>query len=350
MIILGRYIGITVIVASLVALLAIVSLDLIFALVDGVAGADRAVGDVLVEALLGAPRSAYEAFPFATLIGSLMGLGGLAARNELMAMRAAGVSVLQIAGAAMAGGLILAVVATGVGEWVVPQAEAQAASARGLSEGDQLRAGPGGELWVRDGRELLRVEQPRARDHLDAVTLYRFEGDELVERREVTTMRYGGDGWILRDVTVLGFGPDGVTREHMEQAQWAGALDPTVLGVVVRDPEALPMTQLLTYVRYLERNELDSDRYRLALWVKVATPLATLAMILVTVPLIFVAGRSAGAGQRIVLGVLVGTAFFLLNRAMGQAGVVYGVPPSLSALLPVALFFALGLWGTLRTR
>lgn len=347
--VLVRYIATTVIGASLVALLAITTLDWVFALVDGVADG-QAVAQVLFAALLDAPRSAYEAFPFATLIGSLMGLGGLAARNELVAMRAAGVSVLQIAGSAMAGGLVLALLATGMGEWVVPEAERYAAEARGVSEAEELRSGAGGQLWARDGRQFIDVRAPRASNHLESVRLYRFDGNRLVERREVEVMRHDGEAWLMQGVVVWRMHPDGIEREAHDAVRWDGELDPEVLGVVVRDPEVLPIGQLITYIRYLERNDLDSAQYRFAAWVKLATPLAALAMILVTVPLIFISGRSTGAGQRIVIGVLVGTAFFLINRAMGQAGVVYGVPPSLSALLPVMLFFAIGLWGTLRAR
>jgi len=348
--ILAAYLARTVIAASLVALVAILALDLVFQLVDGVADADTGTAEMLLQSLLAMPSMAYEAFPFATLIGALMGLGGLAARQELTAMRAAGVSVLQIAGAVLAGGLVLALLATAVGEYVVPPAERQAAAVRGLSEAEGLRTGPDGALWVRDGGDFLRAEQPRSATHLASVTLYRLEGGRLAARIEAEDAHYVGDGWRLEGVTRIDYSGSGLERRELDAWLWEGALGPEVLSVVVAEPATLPATELWTYIQYLEANGLDSGTSRLALWQKAATPLATLAMLLVTIPLVFTAARSANAGQRIVIGILVGAAFFLLNRAMGQAGVVYGVPPGLSALLPVALFAALGLWGTLRVR
>lgn len=348
--ILTAYLARTVIVASLVALAAILALDFVFQLVDGVADADTSTVDTLLLTLLAMPSLAYEAFPFATLIGALMGLGGLAARQELTAMRAAGVSVLQIAGAVLAGGLLLALLATAVGEYVVPPAERQAATVRGLSQADGLRTGPDGALWARDGRDFLRAERPRSAAHLASVTLYRFEGGRLDERIEAEQAYYVDEGWRLEGVTRVVYGDGGLRRTEHDTWLWQGALSPEVLSVVVAEPSTLPAAELWTYIQYLQANELDSGAYRLALWEKVATPLATLAMLLVTIPLVFTAVRSANAGQRIVVGVLVGAAFFLLNRAMGQAGVVYGVPPGLSALLPVVVLAALGLWGTLRVR
>jgi len=348
--ILTGYLARTVIAASLVALAAILALDFVFSMVDGVADEDLDTPTMLLKALLDAPALAYEAFPFATLIGALMGLGALAARQELTAMRAAGVSVVQIAGAVLVGGVILALLATAMGELVVPPAERQAAAVRGLSEADELRTGPDGALWARDGRDFLRAERPRSASHLESVTLFRFVEGRLTERIDAEGAHYQDGQWRLEEVVNTVYGERRVERQELAQWSWEGALSPEVLAVVVADPSTLPVPELWTYIRYLEANELDSGPYRLALWEKVATPLATLAMLLVTIPLVFTAVRSSGAGQRIVIGVLVGVAFFLLNRALGQAGVVYGVPPSLSALLPVLAFAALGLWGTLRVR
>ena len=51
--------------------------------------------------LLTMPTRSYEVFPTVAVIGSLLGLGGLAASSELTAMRAVGVSRLQVGLAAL---------------------------------------------------------------------------------------------------------------------------------------------------------------------------------------------------------------------------------------------------------
>ena len=53
------------------------------------------------------PRFAYEIFPIATLLGSLVGLGAMANHAELIAMRAAGVSLSRIVWSVMQAGLLL---------------------------------------------------------------------------------------------------------------------------------------------------------------------------------------------------------------------------------------------------
>src|SRR3546814_5476436 len=63
---------------------------------------DYGVGTALLALLLTLPRRLYDLFPYAAVIGSLMGLGALAASSELTALRAAGLSRQRIGGSAMA--------------------------------------------------------------------------------------------------------------------------------------------------------------------------------------------------------------------------------------------------------
>ena len=89
---------------------------------------------------------------------------------------------------------------------------------------------------------------------------------------------------------------------------------------------------------YLDEKELDSDSFWLAFLVKVFQPLTSVGMLMISVPLVLnSSSRSGGAGQRIMIGVLIGVAFYVLNRVVNQMGVIYGVPPILSAGLPSIL-------------
>jgi lipopolysaccharide export system permease protein len=250
----------------------------------------------------------------------------------------------------MFGGLVLALLASALGEYVVPVAERQVTAMQGGDQADELRKGPGGDLWARDGNDFLRSQSPRSSSHLQSVTIFRFAQGQLSKRISAADAHYENEVWRLEQVEMTHFDESGVEIEQFDSWNWEGELRPELLGLVVADPERLPAFDLWQYIRYLERNGLESSQYRLALWQKVATPLATLAMMLITVPLVFTAVRSAGAGQRIVVGILVGAGFFLVNRAVSQAGIVYGAPPSLAALLPAVVLLAVGTLGVMRVR
>lgn len=349
---LDRYIAGTVLGGALASLFIILSLNFVFEFIEEAADigtGDYGLGTALVYVLLSMVHRAYEAFPIATLIGALVSLGGLAARHELVAMRAAGVSVAGVARAVVLAGLALALLAAALGEWLAPPASRLAQTLRAEALGGDVAAAADG-FWVRDGERYLQVARAPERTVLEGVTVYRLDGARLAAITTAPRASYVGGRWQLRDAEITRFGEDGVRVERVRERALDGELAPQTLDVVVVDPATLAATELLRYVDYLQANGLESARYRLALWVKAATPLATVTMLLLTVPLVFGSQRSAGAGQQIFIGVLIGLAFFLANRFLNNAGVVYGLPPAVSALAPVLAFLALGLWGLRRVR
>lgn len=352
--ILDRYIARAVIGGSLVVLLVFVSLELIFAFVDesGDIGPTYTALQALLHVALTGPQRAYEAFPIATLIGSLMTLGALAARSELVVMRAAGVSVLGIGRAVVLAGLVLATLATLLGELVAPPAERLSQDIQAYARGGVVSGLSADGFWARDGRTFIQVGSAPSTRLLEDVRIYTFLDDgRLQQVVSAGRARYLQDGnWQLEAVVTDRFGERAVDSERVDTRIWESTLAPDVLDVVVVDPEALSMMELWTYIGYLERNELESERYRLALWLKVSTPLATMTMLLLTIPLVFGSLRSVSAGQRIFIGVMIGIVFYLANRMLNHLGVVYGLPPSVSAFLPTLVFLAFAIVATMRVK
>jgi lipopolysaccharide export system permease protein len=350
---LDRYVARAVIAGSLASLVVFVSLIFIFSFIEEVGdlSADYTAFDAMLQVGLQVPQRAYESFPVATLIGSLMTLGGLAARSELVVMRAAGMSVLGVARSVVMAGLLLGLIAAAVGEWVAPPAERLAKTVRGAGDAERMSALSPDGFWARDGNQFVHVGRAPSASFLNDVAIYQFGVDKQLE--QVTSARmahYEPGGWQLTDVVHTVFDGDRVRIEPVERLFWLSEIAPDLLSVVVVDPEALSIVDLQTYIAYLERNALDSQRYRLALWIKIATPLATLTMLILTIPLVFGSLRAVNAGQRIFIGVMIGIGFFLGNNLLNHAGLVYGLPPALSALLPTLIVLVIAVYAASRIR
>ena len=73
-------------------------------------------------------------------------------------------------------------------------------------------------------------------------------------------------------------------------------------------------------------------------------------MIILAVPMVLGRLKSSGLGQRIVIGMIIGIAFHVLNKAAGQLGLVYGVSAALSATVPTVLFACVAVWMLSRVR
>ena len=351
--ILDRYLGATVIRGALLALMVLASLSAFFTLLGelGDLRNDYDLAKAALYMLLTLPRRVYEMFPTAVLLGGLMSLGALAANSELMVMRAAGVSVTRITLAVLQAGLILAVLAGVLGEVVAPPGERYAQSMRSAAQTGYITLQSDYGFWARDGNNFVQIRQVLPGAEIRDITIYELD-DELRLRSLIHAQSgsYANGRWELEGIKQSLIDAKGVTTRVVDSAQWRSLLQPDLLEVLSIKPEDLAAADLARYVGYLDENNLSSDRYRLAFWVKIVTPFATLVMLLIAIPFVFGSLRVAHAGTRMLVGVLLGMGFYLLNQALNHIGLVYGFPPLLSALVPTLIFAAGGLYAVSRIR
>jgi len=339
---LDRYIAHRVAVSTLLVLGVLLALTTFFEFVDALRDYGHAhfgLYEVVRYVLLAQPRKIYEVFPVATLIGALLGLSSLAVNAELIAMRAAGVSVLQIIGSAMKMGLFLALFATLLGEFVVPVSEshAQLGRAQALARGVvQQRTG----LWMRDGADFVNVGEVLPDLSLLRVNIYSFEQE--IRLRAHTRAEHAvftpPSGWRLEHVVESQIGESRIKVARADAKPWQTGITKEVMSVFAVQPEQLSMQNLWQYVEHLEHNAQSTERYRLVLWQKLLMPLAVVVMVLLATPFALGQTRGGTLSRRIFAGVMIGLVFIVLTRSFGHFGLLYGVPPFLGALLPIVLF------------
>ncbi len=292
--------------------------------------------------LLSLPRDLEQFFPMATLLGGLIGMGVLASNSELVVMQAAGMSRWNIINSAMKSTLVMILLVMAVGEWVTPYSETKAKQIRteaisggSLFSSDKL-------VWAKDGDRFVSIGQVLSQDSLKDVSIFSFNTDLSLESiTYAKNSTFDGDGWWLSDVEVTEFSETKVSVEENERMRWNSTLTPDKLGIVAVKPEALSITGLLDYVNYLENNDQDPARYELALWRKIFQPISVGVMLLMALSFIFGPLRSVTMGARVIMGVLTGFGFFILNEVFGPVSLVYQLPPFLGALLPSLLFAAI---------
>jgi len=340
-----RYLARAIIVGTLAALLLLVSVNLIVDFAHNARLAGKTGGTMslaVARTLLTAPRRVFEFFPTAMLLGSLLSLGNLAAHNELVVMRAAGMSLYQIAWAVLkaAAPLVLGVIL--LGEFVIPPAEQMQRSAGKPQGAGPVGLGSRSGLWARDGDRIINIGTvyPDMRVH----NVYVYTLDDTMRLTEVTYARsgiYRGDYWDVRDVSRSALSEERILTEHAGEERWPRLVSPDTIDVVVVEPDRMSSRKLANYVEYLEMNNLDSARYELAFWQRFTVPLTALPLLLIAVPFSVGPTRSGGAGQRLFIGIVVGVTFHLLKESFNNIGLVYGLPPLIGAFLPVIVLFAI---------
>lgn len=347
-----RYLGNTVIGAILLTLLLLVGLELIFSFVNEL----RFVGTGQYSTLeatkvifLSLPTQIAQLFPMAALVGTLLGLSTLAARSELIVLRAAGLSIMDITLALFKVGILLVLFAWLLGEIVAPMTDkwAHATKAVSLSNGQALSTQHG--VWMRDGKAFVHIQSVDKNHRLTGIT--RYEMDDNLQLRESSYAESGtfeGDHWVLSQVHNTQFYPEGTQSDFEEQQSWSSQIAPEIVGIVGNKAlDELNLFELWRSIDYRKNNHLNARPYQLAFWQKIARPFSTFVMIFLAIPFVFGPLRRATMGLRILVGVLVGFAFYTISQLFGPLVMVYPIAPIVGAFLPALLFMMLG-FGLLR--
>lgn len=342
-----RYIGRAAVLGILGVWIAMTVLFLIFALLGELRDtrADYSTLDAMWFVFLTIPRIAYQAFPVSALLGALVGVGGLAAANELVAFRTSGISRMRLALAALAGTMMLAVPVMIMGEWVAPASEHQARAFR-LSEivGTALVGGVRG-MWIRDGNDFINIQRPvlsagREEQSIDFknVVIYRFdEAQKLEEIIRAANARHDGSMWTMENISYVRFSEDHAAVRRLETESWATEVKPELLDSAVTRPKRLSIRALWEYLGYLDENQLDDRIYRAAFWEKVLFPFTVIALVLAGLPFVFSHARSQNVGVRLFFGMTLGGVFMIVSRAFQKVSSVYDLPPLLTQSIPILL-------------
>ena len=349
--VLDRYIGKTILNTIMMTLFMLVSLSGIIKFVDQLKRTGEGSYSTMaagVYTLLSIPKDIQIFFPMAALLGSLLGLGMLAQRSELVVMQAAGYTRLQIASSVMKTALPLVVLTMAIGEWVAPQGEQMARDYRAqmLVGGSVLSTRY--SLWAKDGHDFIYIERLKDNAELSGVSIYSFDSQRHLQSiRYALSAKYDPTNkvWRLSQVDKSDLtNPLQIVGSQTVSSEWKTSLTPDKLGIVALSPDALSISGLYHYVNYLKGSGQDAGRYQLNMWSKIFAPFSVAVMMLMALSFIFGPLRSVAMGVRVVTGISFGFLFYVLDQIFGPLSLVYHIPPVLGALLPSASFLLLSLW------
>ena len=230
-----------------------------------------------------------------------------------------------------------------VGEYVAPYSENMAVSRKAIAVGSNEALRSKG-LWHREGNDFLHINAVQPNGVLYGVTRYRFDDQRhLLEASFASRATVQEHDWLMEDVRATRFAESGesTVTANLEE-RWNIHLSPELLRVVVLDADALPLTGIWQYQKYLADQGLDNQPYWLAFWKKLFQPLATAALVFVAVSFVFGPLRSVTMGQRLFTGVLVGFVFQIGQDLLGPSSLVFGFSPLIAVLLPIGLLVVLG--------
>lgn len=347
--VIDRYIAKSVVFGCLLASFILLS---IFAFVDFVSQLqDVGKGDygtlqAIVYVFLGLFQRFYELSPSILLLGGILSLGALAASSELIVMRASGISTQRITRSVLQVGLVIVILVAALGEYVVPSTTRMAKTYRAEAMEEKLIVAGNNDIWIRDGERYVNAKQILPDYELRHVRIYEFnENRKLDSLLYAEKAQYRDGKWLLDNVKRSELTELGVNTSFEDKVILERLIILELFSVLELKSKDMSAVELLTYSGYLQENNLDNEKYLLEFWIKIFTPLTCLVMLLLAMPIVFSATpRSGGIGQRIMLAMLIGVVYFVVNRSVNHLGLVFDVIPMISASAPLLLVLFISIY------
>lgn len=353
-----RYVARTVLMTLLLVWAVLVGFDATDALrreLDEVGDGGYTFTHALLYILFTIPRRLYELFPSAAVIGSILGLGGLAATSELTALRASGISRLRICLGAALTLVVLTTLMVVNGETLGPAGEARATAIVVSAKTKDLAVARFSGLWARDGKVFVNIPNggiqrgfgEQSWVDLSDVRMYSFDDDgrlTAIARARSAELRPAGQTSVLRDVKRTRFGENTATLETHKQEVWRTGLDGESLAASMVRPRYLSTAKLGQTIEYLDRNKLDAGPFRSIYWARWFYAINVFTLCLAAMPFAFGQLRTGGFGKRLFLGILFGLSFYLLQRLLTNLADVYHVDLRLANAIPPAILAGLAWW------
>ena len=325
----------------LVVLLALAGLFDFIAELDDIKG-DYQTPQAILFTVLRLPNLAFEMLPVAALIGSLLGLGALAGNSEIIVMRSAGYSVRRLAGMVAVSGFVLLIFTGLLGEFIGPPLDFYARDMR-MEARYQKDDDLGNDTWVKDGPVYLHLERVNAEFEFGSIYLFRFNEDN--ELTSIALAENSGidedDNWILENLRETNFSDDGVQVVQSSVSVESFEVNAELLGSSLAKPLSLSARGLLVYIDYLKRNNLDASQYESEIWYRASRTLTVLIMPILSLSFVFGSLRSGGAGGRLMIGVVVGLAYYLASETLANSGQVFKLDPAIVNWLPFVVLCAI---------
>jgi lipopolysaccharide export system permease protein len=370
--IMGRYLGRSILGFTglvMAMLMILLGIYLFAAEQDDIGVGSYALSDAFWFSLLNLPRQVFILLPIAALIGSLLALGSFARTSELTVMRAAGVSAMRLGAWAGATGVAMALAAWLIGDYVAPPLERMAREHKTFAKFKQVSLTGNQRAWAKDGDTFISVQQQTNENQFGGVYVFRFDSDRrLISIGHAIDARASADNlWELRDYAESVIQAPNATANATDGAMPAvgesiiASRVPTqmlatnfpseFLGLATSTPDSLSGRMLLNLIRHNRANGLETRAFETALWVRVARTVAMVFLVMLAVPFALAgSARSGGGGVRMILGILVGTAFTLFAKMLEDGAVVFDLAPIVVAWAPTAVLATITLIALARIR
>jgi len=346
----SRYIVVALLRSYLIVALALLALFGLFNFMDqadDIGNGSYSAATALYVVLLSLPATLLDLAPFVAMLGTIYGLAGFVRTQELIALRAAGVSQLRLSFITLLGALLLVLALVAL-EWVarplLQTASLTRASATSLDGNMLSRDGS----WITSGNRFAFVGSYRNGQVPVDISVYEFDADQqLAHYLHADSARIASASeWQL----------DQVVSKHL-RGEPAPAIDTRTEPTMSWQPfwsqstqlfdlplPSLTLADLRRHSSFLRQEGIESVSFELEFWRRALLPLSALTFSLFVAQFLLAIRPRSGMGLAMASGGAAAIGIYLFQQIMVSAVILTGASVWLAVLTPIGLVAALALW------
>jgi lipopolysaccharide export system permease protein len=300
-----------------------------------------AVMPILRYTVLRLPEVVSELIPITAMLAGFLTFAGLARFRELTALLGVGISKFTLAAALAPAAVAVAAMQFAIEDQALPVAVGEL-RAWGVAD---YGSGDGGQAtWIRQGTDIVRIGRfDRAADRLEDVTIFRRDGaGNLLERVEAEEAVYRDGDWALRGVRRST--PGQPAAIEATPLGWPQGMSLELLLSASTHPKETSLAGLLSISDRSDLGTQPGYRYKLWLHERLAGPVTTMILIMLTVALAQPFESRTGRGILLAIWLAAGFVAWTFDGLVLTFGEIGLLPPTLAAWTPPMVFAAVAIW------
>lgn len=350
--IVDRYVGRTVLSIILISLIVLSLITLLISFIDMTRHLGK--GDIdfiflLKYSALTLPSKLNYLFPVSVLLGGVIGLGLMSKNSELVILQSCGMSRARIIISSFKLVLPFILVIALAGQTIFPQLKQYADNQLNFyaSEGRVSRTSWG--IWVREGNSFISIRRVMSDSSIHEISRYDFDDMQLKRISNAQMGLYKDNRWEMHNIHHFVYTDYRIEKSQKDIEYWDLYLNPERIDIFNFSSSELSVPALLDYIKYLEDNSIDANRYRIVLYKLLLSPVAMMVMLLLGASTVFGSHRSVNMSVRVLIGLCFGFSFYICNEIMPNFILVSGLPPLVGVTIPILLFLSISVYLLKRT-
>jgi LPS export ABC transporter permease LptF/LPS export ABC transporter permease LptG len=297
------------------------------------------------------PYLLYNLAPLGALVAVLVTLGVMSKNNEVVALKASGISLYRLAVPLLFAGLALAAIMLVLDDTYLPYANQRQDALRNQIKGRPPQTYTHPQRWIFGENSKIYnydVFDPGEK-LLGGLSVVELDPATFQVRRRIFANRARWSEsqklWVLESGWVRDFSDGTIARYERFSATALPELKepPSYFNREIRQAFQLSWRELRRYINDLHRAGFDVSNLTVQWHVKIAFPLIAPISMLLAIPFAFLVGTRGAIGG-VAIGLTIGIAYWTLARLLDAMGGVGQLPPFLAGWSPDLIFFFLGLY------